>query len=72
MTRIEELQTLILKHKALYYQGIPTISDTEYDHLEEELKNLDPNNFTLKLIGTSLKSGKKIKHATKMLSLDKT
>ena len=23
MTRIEELQTLILKHKALYYQGIP-------------------------------------------------
>ena len=61
MTRIEELQTLILKHKALYYQGIPSISDKEYDNLEEELKRLDPNNFTLKLVGTSLKSGKKIK-----------
>ncbi|MBG07946.1 MAG: hypothetical protein CME68_04260 [Halobacteriovoraceae bacterium] len=72
ITRIAELQTLILKHKALYYQGIPSISDSEYDDLEEELKKLDPNNFTLKLVGTSLKSGKKIKHATKMLSLDKT
>lgn len=72
MTRIEELQTLILKHKALYYQGIPSISDEEYDNLEEELKRLDPDNFTLKLVGTSLKSEKKIKHATKMLSLDKT
>ena len=58
-TRIEELQTLIIKHKALYYQGKPTISDHEYDGLERELKELDPDNFTLSLVGTSVKSGKK-------------
>lgn len=72
MKRIQELEQLILKHKSLYYRGRPEISDVDYDQLEEELKNLDPDNNVLKLVGTNLESGKKVKHETKMLSLGKT
>lgn len=73
MDRVKELEHLIKHHKALYYQGRPEINDLEYDKLEDELRSLDPENYTLDIIGTALKgSSKKIKHATKMLSLAKT
>ncbi|MDC0255066.1 NAD-dependent DNA ligase LigA [Bacteriovoracales bacterium] len=72
MSKVQKLENLILKHKALYYQGRPEITDQEYDNLEEELKGLDPESYTLGLVGTSIKSGSKIRHSTKMLSLDKT
>ena len=67
-----ELETEILKHKNYYYKGKPLISDEEYDGLEEELKSLDPNNYVLSLVGTTIFSSKKIKHSSKMLSLNKT
>lgn len=72
MSRIQELETLILKHKALYYQGRPEISDHQFDQLEDELKTLDPQNATLFLVGTTSSSLEKIKHEKKMLSLEKT
>ncbi|MEE2743748.1 MAG: hypothetical protein VYD54_07550, partial [Bdellovibrionota bacterium] len=72
MSKVQKLEDLIIRHKALYYQGRPEITDQEYDKLEEELKNLDPENYALTLVGTSIKSGSKVKHSTKMLSLDKT
>jgi DNA ligase (NAD+) len=72
MNRVQELEQLILKHKSLYYRGRPEISDQEYDSLEEELKKLDPQNHVLRIVGTTLESGKKVKHETKMLSLGKT
>lgn len=72
MDRINELEELILKHKALYYQGRPEISDSEFDSLESELKKLNPKSKVLDIVGTVVKSSEKIKHEKKMLSLDKT
>lgn len=72
MSRISQLEAEIIKHKALYYQGRPEISDYEYDKLEEELRKLDPKNPTLEIVGTTTTSGEKIKHDKKMLSLEKT
>ncbi len=71
MKSIEKLESLIRYHKALYYQGNPEISDHEYDKLEEDLKKIDPDNPVLKLVGTTVSNLKKVKHDTKMLSLDK-
>lgn len=72
MNRIMVLEDLIIKHKALYYQGHPEISDIEYDQLENELAKLDPQNYALKIVGTTSSASDKIKHDRKMLSLDKT
>lgn len=72
MKRERELEQLILKHKALYYEGTPEISDIEYDKLEVELKKINPNNPALSLVGSVVTSSDKVKHDTKMLSLDKT
>lgn len=72
MNRINELEKLILKHKALYYQGRPEISDAEFDSLENELKEKNPHSKVLNIVGSLVKSSEKIKHDKKMLSLDKT
>jgi DNA ligase (NAD+) len=72
LSRIQKLETEIIKHKALYYQGRPEISDSEYDKLEAELKKLDPKNPTLQIVGTTTSASDKIKHDKKMLSLEKT
>lgn len=72
MNRIQNLEKEIIKHKALYYQGRPEISDAEYDKLESELKALDPKNPTLQIVGTTTSASDKIKHDKKMLSLEKT
>ena len=70
--KIRALEEKILKHKALYYQGRPEISDKDYDKIEEDLRAIDPTNVTLEIVGTKVISSKKIKHDIKMLSLDKT
>lgn len=72
MTKIQKLENLIRYHKAKYYQGSPEISDLEYDRLESDLKKLDPHNKVLQIVGTSPTGNKKVKHETKMLSLNKT
>jgi len=71
MNRERELENLIRKHKSCYYQGTPTISDLEYDKLEDELRVINPSNQVLQIVGSKVK-GKKIKHDKKMLSLGKT
>jgi len=71
MNQISKLEELIKYHKALYYQGRPEIDDLEYDKLEEELRKLDPENKALRIVGTTT-TGTKVKHNTKMLSLNKT
>ncbi|MBL7665391.1 MAG: NAD-dependent DNA ligase LigA [Bacteriovoracaceae bacterium] len=70
--KIKKLETEIIKHKKLYYSGNAVISDFEYDKLEEELKQIDPANPVLELVGTFLSSENKIQHDKKMLSLNKT
>lgn len=73
-SRIKELENIILHNKKLYYNvGVDSeISDEEYDLLELELKNLDPDNPVLYMVGSNFFTGEKIKHQKKMLSLDKT
>lgn len=71
MKSVSELENLIRYHKSLYYQGSPKISDHEYDQLEEDLKKIDPENPVLQLVGSAASNLKKVKHDTKMLSLDK-
>ncbi len=71
MSQINKLEDLIRYHKALYYQGRPEINDIEYDKLEEELRSLDPENKTLLIVGSTT-TGTKVKHDSKMLSLNKT
>lgn len=72
MNRIQELESLIIKHKSLYYSGKPEISDTDFDKLEDELRGLDSENAVLKIVGNTVLSKNKIKHDSKMLSLGKT
>ena len=72
MDRVLELEKLIKYHKALYYQGRPEIPDHEYDKLEDELKGLDPQNNALSIVGSVINNLEKVKHDTKMLSLNKT
>ena len=68
---VKNLEALVLKHKSLYYQGRPEISDQDYDAIEEKLKKIDPNNKVLSLVGTSPSGGDKVAHKQKMLSLSK-
>lgn len=68
---IKKLEEEIVFHRDLYYQGIPKISDEQFDELEDKLKKIDPQNPVLKLVG-SIKSSNKVAHKSKMLSLEKT
>ena len=68
--RIKELEQLIRYHREKYYNGIPEISDEEFDKLEDELRNLDPDNPVLKEVG-ALPKRKKINTPTFLGSLEK-
>ena len=68
----EKLAEKILYHKDLYYRGIPEISDTDYDKLEDKLKKINPHHPALNLVGSVSQSSDKVAHDKKMLSLDKT
>ena len=49
--RIQYLVKEIKRHRYLYYNQQPEISDTKYDALEDELQELDPENPILFKIG---------------------
>ena len=66
---IQKLANDILFHKKKYYNGEPVISDPEYDALEEKLRQLDPSNPVLFIVGSP--EGGKIIHDTPMLSCQK-
>ncbi len=70
--RIIFLESEIKRNKELYYNGHAEISDHAYDELENELRQLDPNNYVLHLVGSMITNGNKIAHDRKMLSLEKT
>lgn len=72
MNKIKELELEIIRHKNLYYQGKPEISDFEYDGLEDKLRSLDPENPILKMVGSGIFKSEKVEHDKKMLSLNKT
>lgn len=73
--KIDKLAAELLRHKALYYEGRPEISDYEYDKLEETLRALAPEHEVLQVVGAELtgdSSRPKQKHKIPMLSLAKT
>lgn len=55
MSRVEELESEILRHRQLYYnQSAPEITDAEYDKLEAELRDLDPESGVLQETGVEV------------------
>lgn len=83
MNKIEQLEELIKIHKEIYYRGYDhfttadgrtfyPISDKEFDDLEKELRNLDPNNLLLSKVGTpNISEDQKFKHKHPMMSIEK-
>jgi DNA ligase (NAD+) len=49
--RVQFLAKEIRRHRDLYYNGTPEISDAEFDALEDELRKLDPENKALSEVG---------------------
>ena len=68
--QIRILSDKILYHKTLYYRGEPEISDQEYDTLEKKLRELDPENPVLFLVGSDAVTGT-VTHNPPMLSARK-
>ncbi|MBI4601429.1 MAG: NAD-dependent DNA ligase LigA, partial [Planctomycetes bacterium] len=56
--RIRELERELRRHRELYYNGTPEITDAEFDALEDELRRLDPESPVLAEVGASPRSGK--------------
>jgi len=71
--RITEIERLIQKYQASYYNGEAEISDGEFDLLWEELKNLAPDSEILKKIGSGpdVDGFPKARHLIPMGSQDK-
>ena len=68
----KELQELIEYHQHLYYNGLPEITDKEFDELWDKLKVLDPNNEVFTKVGADFDvSLNKIRHVIPMNSLAK-
>ena len=70
--RIDYLVNEIQRHRDLYYNKTPEISDAKYDLLEDELRELDPNNPLFSIVGKdSSKLYDKVEHVIPMGSQDK-
>jgi DNA ligase (NAD+) len=78
--RIEELVGLLRKYKDAYYNHQPLVSDAAYDALEDELRDLDPENAIFETVGAPVSSvvgaevvtqWEKARHAIPMGSLNK-
>lgn len=67
---IRELEGKLNRYRKSYYSGQSEISDSEYDALEQSLREVDPDNPFLSEVG-SVPNADKIFHTTPMLSLDK-
>lgn len=66
---------LYIKAKAAYYAGDPIMSDAQFDGLEDEIRNADPDNAVLKIVGAPLPNPKgksqRAKHLIPMGSQEK-
>jgi len=72
-TQIDQLALRVRAAKEAYYNGTPVMSDAQYDALEDELKQLDPQHPVLQMIGAPPVNGAwpKAKHEIPMGSLNK-
>ena len=64
-SRVKEIEKIILECKKHYYtNGLESkLSDEEYDVLEDELKELDPNNDVFNIVGSNFFTKEKKKHS---------
>ena len=69
--RIAELEVLIQRYQASYYNGEGEISDSEFDALWDELKSLDPANPLLHKVGADSGNFAKARHVMPMGSQEK-
>ncbi len=79
-SRIQELEALLRKYKDAYYNKQPLVSDAAYDALEDELREIDPENAIFATVGAPVSSAHgevvvtqwaKARHAIPMGSLNK-
>jgi DNA ligase (NAD+) len=79
--RMKDLAAQVLEHRRRYFVlDQPVLSDSEYDALERELRELeaghpewaDPNSPTQRIGAAPLEAFRKARHRTPMLSLDNT
>ena len=70
---IQALVDKLTKARGAYYNGTPTMSDNEFDMLEDQLRDLDPGNAFFSQVGAEVPSGgwSKVKHKIPMSSLNK-
>lgn len=71
---VTQLADRVRFHKLRYYNAEPLISDAEFDHVEAQLRALDPDHAALREIGAPLQDGaigEKVEHRRQMLSLEK-
>lgn len=72
MQEIQELVEQLQQAQEAYTNDEPIMSDAEFDALEDQLRDLDPDNTYFAQIGAKPKSGwAKVKHAAPMGSLGK-
>ena len=66
------LASAISEARAAYYAGTPSMTDAEFDALEDSLRAIAPNHSVLAQVGAAPTSGwTKVAHATPMGSLNK-
>lgn len=73
-SEIKKLEAQLTEYNTYYREGAPRVSDEVYDALEAKLIEFYPESKLLKKVGVKSKASiktQKVKHATKMLSLDK-
>lgn len=68
---VKNIVDKLLKAKEAYYNSQAIMSDSEFDSLEDQLYELDPDNFYFSIVGISIKGSNKIKHTSPMLSCGK-
>ena len=69
--KIAEMVELLMKAKEAYYNDTLIMSDEEFDRIEDELRDLDPENSYFSIVGTQVTSRVKVRHEIPMLSCDK-
>lgn len=71
--QIEDLVARLTKASHDYYNGTPSMTDAEYDKLEEELRALDSGNAFFKRVGAAVDKSpwQKVQHRSPMGSLKK-
>lgn len=70
-SKVDKLADAIGRARVAYYRGRPTMTDEQYDKLEEELRALEPRHPVLKFSGAIVPTKMKVKLPYRMPSLTK-